>query len=337
MTDQLNEPAVQRALVLGANGGIGNETMHALLRHGWRVRAMARTISRSALSHPHLEWRAGDVMNRGDVMDAARDVQVIVHAVNPAKYHNWRGLALPMLDNTIAAATSSRARIVLTGTLYNYGPDAFPIVDEEAPQNPHTRKGAIRVEMEERLRDASWEGRVRALIVRAGDFFGARARSNWFSQGMVMPGRPVQVVFNPGKPDLEHSWAYLPDVAETIVRLLDQESSLAKFDTYHFKGYYLRNAEMARVICNAAGISDKRVLPFPWWAIRASAHFVERSNEMLEMRYLWNEAIELDNRKLRARIGTEPHTPIEEAIRSTLIGIRCISNASISAARAGSF
>ena len=39
-----------------------------------------------------------------------------------------------MLDNTIAAANAQGATIVLPGTVYNYGPDAFPLLAETSPQ-----------------------------------------------------------------------------------------------------------------------------------------------------------------------------------------------------------
>jgi len=140
-----------------------------------------------------------------------------------------------------------------------------------------------------------------------------------------MREQPVRFVLNPGDPELYHSWAYLPDVAATLARLLQMESALAKFDTFHFKGHWLRNSDMVSAICDVAGISRRRALPFPWWAVRASAPFMELSNEMLEMRYLWSDPIELDNGKLRSRIGDEPHTPLVEAIRSTLIGVGCLA------------
>ncbi len=35
------------------------------------------------------------------------------------------------------------------------------------------------------------------LILRAGDFFGGEARSSWFSQALVKPGRPVTPLLNP--------------------------------------------------------------------------------------------------------------------------------------------
>lgn len=93
-----------------------------------------------------------------------------------------------MLHNTLQAAEQQRALVVLPGTVYNYGPDAFPLIAEEAAQQPVTRKGAIRVEMELALEDYVQRG-GRALIVRAGDFFGPRAGNNWFSQGLVKPGQ----------------------------------------------------------------------------------------------------------------------------------------------------
>ncbi len=321
-------PNSKVALVLGAQGGIGNEVTRALLRHGWLVRALARNPKKTDLAHPRLEWARGDAMRRQDVIDAAYGTSVIVHAVNPAKYHNWRGLALPMLDNTIAAAAMFQATVLLPGTIYNYS-DTSPVLDEDTSQVPRTRKGAVRVEMEERLRDVCWDGRVRALIVRAGDFFGAGGNSSWFSQGVVQRGQPVRWVFNPGTAEQMHSWAYLPDIAETMVRLLEQRRSLPAFDTYHFKGHWLRNSDLMDAVCQLAGISRRRVLPFPWWAIHAGAPFVELFDEMREMQYLWKTPIELNNKKLLARIDVEPHTPLDQALRATLVGIGCIRDAHV--------
>jgi hypothetical protein len=43
--------------------------------------------------------------------------------------------------------------------------------------------------------------------------------------------------------------------------------------------------------------------------------------EMLEMRYLWDRPVLLDNSKLVARLGEEPHTPIVTALKSALAGM----------------
>ncbi|EQD52358.1 NAD dependent epimerase/dehydratase family protein, partial [mine drainage metagenome] len=129
------------------------------------------------------------------------------------------------------------ATVVLPGTVYNYGPDAFPLVTERSAQNPVSRKGAIRVDMERRL-EAFCTAGGRALIVRAGDFFGPKARNNWFARGLVRSGRPVTRIAYPGVPGIGHQWSYVPDVARTIVRLLERRHSLERFATFHMKGHW---------------------------------------------------------------------------------------------------
>jgi nucleoside-diphosphate-sugar epimerase len=42
------------------------------------------------------------------------------------------------------------------------------------------------------------------------------------------------------------------------------------------------------------------------------------------MRYLWREPLRLDNARLVAALGKEPHTPLDEAVRRTLVGLGCL-------------
>jgi nucleoside-diphosphate-sugar epimerase len=46
---------------------------------------------------------------------------------------------------------------------------------------------------------------------------------------------------------------------------------------------------------------------------------------MREMRYLWREPIRMDNAKLIAALGREPHTPLDEAIEASLVGLGCFT------------
>jgi nucleoside-diphosphate-sugar epimerase len=316
------------ALVLGATGGIGGETVAALLRCGWQVRALARDPAQAAAQWPaglaQPEWVAGDALDASSVVAAARGAALIVHAVNPPGYRNWETLVLPMLESTIRAAEASGARIVLPGTVYNYGPDAFPEVSENAAQHPLTRKGAIRVQMEQRLRAAAQRG-VRTLIVRAGDFFGPRARNNWFSQGLVKPGQALAAISDPGRRGVGHQWAYLPDVAETIVRLVERESALAVFDTFHMNGHWdADGTQMQAAIRRASGQPDLPVKRFPWWLLTLGSPFVPMFRELREMRYLWRQPVRLRNTRLLSVLGTEPHTPLDLAVGATLAGLGCL-------------
>ena len=309
------------ALIIGITGSIGREVAKALLRRGWQVRALHRdpAAARTAGALPNaVQWIKGDAMQSSDVVEAARGTELIVHAANPPNYRNWRGLALPMLDNTIAAAKISNARILLPATVYNFGSNAARVLKENSPQIPTTRKGQVRVEMELKLQKASLYG-VRSIVVRAGDFFGPGAGNSWLTRGMVRARGRVRSVYNPGPPDVGHSWAYVPDLAETMARLIECEHPMSAYEVFHFRGHWLeRGVEMAESVCSASGISNQRIKPFPWWVVKLAAPFVNAFHEMLEMRYLWQIPLQLDNSKLRALIGAEAHTPLEDALAATL-------------------
>jgi nucleoside-diphosphate-sugar epimerase len=174
--------------------------------------------------------------------------------------------------------------------------------------------------MEAILRQAAEEG-VRSLTVRAGDFFGIGAPSSWFQIAMVKPGKPVSAVTYPGLHDVGHSWAYLPDLAETIARLVALDEAMPAFEMVHFQGHWLeQGGEMAQSVRRVTGRPDLPIRRFVWPVIYLGAPFVTLFRELLEMRYLWRQPLRLDNRKLVGLIGREPHTPLDEAIRRTLIG-----------------
>lgn len=316
------------ALVLGPNGGIGGEMVRQLVADGWRVRAMKRGLGVASRVDGGVEWIEGDAMRAQDVGRAAEGCSVIVHAVNPPGYRGWGQKVLPMIENTIAAAAKQGATIVLPGTVYNYGPDAFPVLFEDALQRPLTRKGKIRVGMERLLREASERGNVRVIVVRAGDFFGPGARNNWLSQGMIEPGRVPAEVKLPSTPGVGHQYAYLPDVAATMISLLKKREQLPAFANFHMAGYWDRDgSELGQAIqrvVTAHGAKAPKLKAFPWWQIRFAAPFNETLREMMEMRYLWQRPVRMDNQQLRELLGTEPHTPLETALACTLASLGCL-------------
>jgi nucleoside-diphosphate-sugar epimerase len=302
------------ALVLGATGGVGGATARALLEKGWIVKALTR---RAMPADGPIEWIKGDAMNAADVLSAAAGTQVIVHAVNPPGYRDWETQVLPMLDNTIAAARAVDARIVIFGSVYNYGPDAFPLLREDSPQNAPTRKGEIRVEVEQRLQAAASTG-VRSLNLRCGDFYGPHAGSSWFAQGLVKPGKPLRVMHYPGPRELGHAWAYLPDVGATTAALLDQEDRLDTFARFHFGGHYVTGNALHAAMKRASGRPALPLRAFPWPVVTLASPFSKTMREVRKMRYLWLSPLQLDDTRLRAFLGAVPSTPLEAALRSTL-------------------
>jgi nucleoside-diphosphate-sugar epimerase len=71
---------------------------------------------------------------------------------------------------------------------------------------------------------------------------------------------------------------------------------------------------------------------FPWWLLKLVAPFVVTFRELQEMRYLWQTPLLLDNCRLLQALGSEPHTPLDEAVEATLVGMGNLATAANPAA-----
>ena len=314
--------APRTALVIGATGGFGGHVAAALIRRGWRLRALARNPeaarARFGAREP-VEWIAGDAMNPDEVLAAAQGVCLIVHAANQPGYRNWAGTVLPMLRSSIEAAKAVGARLLYPGSVYNFAPDAGPSIDETVAFAPKTRKGRLRVQAEAELRAATQAG-ARVLVLRAGDFFGPNsvdgAALGWLT--VRRQGRVTQVR-RPGPGQNGHAFAYLPDLAEAAARLVEAEDRLAAYDVVHFRGHWLDGYdELPAAIRRATGQPGLPTVGFPYALLTALSPFNETFRELLEMRYLWQVPIGLNGSKLERLIGPEPHTPLDRAVAASL-------------------
>ncbi len=81
---------------------------------------------------------------------------------------------------------------------------------------------------------------------------------------------------------------------------------------------------MVNAIRRVAARPDLKVKSFPWGLVRMASPFVPLFREIMEMRYLWQTPVRLANDRLVAALGAEPRTPLDEAVRTTLIGLGCI-------------
>jgi nucleoside-diphosphate-sugar epimerase len=80
---------------------------------------------------------------------------------------------------------------------------------------------------------------------------------------------------------------------------------------------------MIEAIRRVAGAPVK-VRAFPWWLVALAAPFVPLFRGLREMRYLWQVPVRMTNARLVAKLGREPHTPLDEAVRATLAGLKCL-------------
>ena len=189
-----------------------------------------------------------------------------------------------------------------------------PSIDEATPTRPSSRKGRLRVVIEDRIAEACERG-MRAIILRAGDFFGG-GRGSWLDLVVVKEIGRGRLTY-PGSLDLVHEWAYLPDLVAAQVRLTAVRDRLEPFATFGFPGHAVTGRELSTVIARAAkrGLKVKQM---GWWLIHMLRPVVPLCRELSEIAYLWHEQHRIDGGKLAATIGEVPHTPLDLAIARAL-------------------
>jgi nucleoside-diphosphate-sugar epimerase len=302
-----------RILVLGAAGRLGTVAAESFRDAGWQVKGLVRPGRAGAVPR---RIEAIEAVTRDEAIAAASGCDVVLNALNPA-ITEWRKNALSLAYAAIAAAESHGATLLFPGSVWNYGRAMPPLLDESTPMRPTTRKGGMRVEIEQRIQEACDRG-MRAIILRAGDFFGGGSGS-WFDLVIAKEIGRSRLTY-PGPLDVEHAWAYLPDFAATLVRLAEQRKSFGPCETFGFPGDAVTGREFIATI-EAVTKSKFTLRPMSWWFLKTFGQLLAMGRELSELEYLWRVRHRISGDKLKAAIGEVPHTPLPQAIAASLRAI----------------
>lgn len=311
---------MKTAMVIGATGSFGGGVTSELLGRGWKVRALVRDVAaaKEALgAREGLELVAGDALIADDVARAARGADVIVDSFNVA-YDKWDPMTIDSAKIVAEVAADQELLVLFPGNVYGLGPDFCEPLAEDAPREPHTKKGKIRNRIEAIFEEASTRG-ARFIVLRCGDFFGpgVPADSSWFNIVVEKAISGGAIVY-PGDFDTPHQWAYMPDAAETAVDLIERADKFSAFEVFHFGGHVVEPRRLVEAIRKVLGDPDRKLKAFSWWMVTLASPFVGFLRELREMRYLWDEPVIMRDDKLRGVFEEVPHTPLDEAVAQTL-------------------
>ncbi|TIS67175.1 SDR family oxidoreductase [Mesorhizobium sp.] len=299
--------------ILGANGRLGRVVAKAFIDAGYEVRAITRS-GKIAAELTDAIAVAGDGLDREALIRATEGVDIIFNGLNPI-YTDW-DKGLPMAENVMAACRANDALHLAPGSVYSYGSPMPAVITEDTPFHPTTEKGRIRVAMEDLFRREAEAGRVRTILLRAGDFFGGTGSGAWFD--LIVAAKMDKGVYTaPGPVDLVHEWAYLPDLAKAFVGLAENLDKLGSYEALNFPGHAVTDLEIKAAAEKALGRTLK-LTSMPWWVLRAGSPFVAMWREIVSMSYLRFEPHRLVSARLEGIIGTIPHTPLHKAVAGAL-------------------
>ena len=303
-------------LILGGTGSIGYAFAQEVLRHNEQATLLVRNIPKAEKlfgRHATLKLVAGDVQDLPLLQQLGTAATHIFHGIN-YPYPQWAGNMERATQNVLEAATLNKAIVLFPGNIYNYG--LTPLIKETSPQQPNTRKGAIRVKLEQLLQEAASEDKCRIINLRLPDFWGP----NVLNEGIApifrgaLTGKAMPWLI---RNDIPHQLVYTPDAARAfyeLVMLQPQEP----YVLYNYAGDVVPDIKQWQAaIAKAAGTRPKYKL-FPKGLFKVLGWFIPTMKEIYEMSYLWENTLLLDDEKLRQTLPDFRNTPMQQAIADTL-------------------
>ena len=305
-----------RVLILGAVGRLGYAASEAFLDANWEVRGLVRPGRRGAVRHG---VEAIEAVTRDEAVAAGAGCDVVLNAFNPI-ITEWQKNAMSLAYAAIATAEANGATLLFPGSVWNFGRRMPEMINENTPMDATSYKGRLRVEIEQCVREACDRG-MRAIIVRAGDYFGG-GRGSWLDLVIVKDIARGRLTY-PGPLDVAHTWAYLPDFAQALVKVAGRRVSFAPFETFGFPGHGVTGREFIAAIEAATG-KKFNVRRMSWWLVKTFGRLMPIGREIAELEYLWRVPHRISGDKLRAAIDSVPFTPLPRAVDAALkeLGIR---------------
>ncbi|WP_342511646.1 SDR family NAD(P)-dependent oxidoreductase [Sporosarcina sp. FSL K6-1522] len=307
---------MKKALVLGASGGMGYALVRELVSRGVDVVAFARGEEKlRALfeQEPGVMIYAGDVLIKSEVSQAAQGVDIIFHAVN-FPYPVWSVTHPSCMDILIGVAEAQHAKIALVDNIYAYGAQHKGKVTEASIKEPHTKKGKIRLAMEQKLKASH----IPSLIVHFPDFYGPYAGNTMLHETFknVVQHKTANFV---GSTHVGREFLYTFDGAKAMVELALREDTYNQ--NWNIPAVHPITGEELIAILREDAAYTKSVRSISKSMIRFIGLFQPFMREMVEMMYLTEAPIVLSGDKYESKIGPLPRTSYREGIKETLIAL----------------
>jgi nucleoside-diphosphate-sugar epimerase len=302
-------------VILGA-GAVGLALMEALLASGKQVRIVNR--SGVKVLPAGVESRQGDVASLDFARQAAEGATHVYAALN-APYAEWAEAFPPLQKGALEAAATAGAKLIVLENVYMYGNTHGKPMTEDMPHAATTVKGKVRAEMSEELLAAHRGGKVRVGIVRSSDFIGPRSLEGGLGERVIYPALKGKAASVLGKPDMLHTYTYVPDVAQAMVRVGAAEDALGQI--WHAPAAEtLTTRQYIERIFGEIG-KPAKVAAAPKPILWLMGRFSPTIDAVYEMLYQFEAPFVVDNSKFTRAFGNIA-TSIECVISETLAWYR---------------
>lgn len=309
---------MKKNLIVGFTGGIGRATAIALLNRGEKVVAFARDAKKAEKYSEGLtgiEIVQGDAMQIKDLEKASDGCSRLFYCVN-VSYPLWQTSARELINVSIETAVKNKMKFVLPGNVYVYGHPQQSLINEGHPHAAHTRKGRIRIDMENMLIKQARDSDFVFTIVRFPDFYGPYVINGFYDKLFLSALKGKRLTWI-GSLTVPTEFIFIEDAGEAMA--IAGLSGKADNRMFNVPGYSETTAkeflkELVKQSGKKSGISSLNI-PF---VIALAGVFDKTVYEFYEMLYLKSEKIILNGALFKSTFGTIPATSYSEGILKTL-------------------
>ena len=304
-------------LILGATGSIGFAFTNELLSHGLKTTLLVRNKQKAKSlfnNNSLLEIIEGDVNDLSTLKSVAKDKDFIFHGIN-YPYNLWDKFMKQITQNVIEAAKQNKATILFPGNIYAFGNVLVKITEDSIP-NPSTKKGVLRLELKRMLKDAAQQGDCKVVVLRLPDFFGPNVTNGLMKPifGNAVEKKPIEWLIDA---DVPHQFVFTNDAAKLFLMLL-KENNLPSYFLINYGGEVVASInEWSKTISKISGGTDK-VKVNSKTILNILSWFVPVVKELKENFYQFENAILLDDTKLKKHYPNFQPTKMDDAIAETV-------------------
>ena len=297
-----------RHVVIGA-GAVGRAIVASLVSRGIE----AVVVTRSGRQVEGARSVAVDALDTDRLASTIAGADVVYQASQP-DYHRWPEEFPALQQSIVRAVQKNDATLVVVENLYGYGPVDGPIT-EGLPLVATGRKGKVRADMWRSLKSESDAGRLKVTAGRASDFFGPHAEASAVGDRYfpaVIAGKKAEVM---GNPEALHSYTYVCDFGEALVRLALDTRSLGR--AWHVPNApAVSNRRFLEIAAGLAG-TQPQSKTLTKVMMRIGGLFVPAARELPEMLYEFEKDFIVDHSRY-AEVFGDHATPLSDSLHATI-------------------
>lgn len=301
-----------RIAIIGAAGAAGRALMDEFQERGQPAVVIGRSRERlEKLFAGRAEIRAADLEQEDTAAQALAGVEHAVYCVG-LPYPEFRRHPVLMRAALNAARRAGVRRMIVVSSVYSYGKPRAEKVRENHSREPESRKGLYRKQQEDLAVAAHQPGARETLVLHLPDFYGPYA-SNSLAHMMLeslMAGKGARWL---GNPDAPHEFVYMPDAARVIAELLARPECFGRRWNLAGAGE-ISGRRFIELAARQLGVQPRVIATgrLPLWL---GGVFNPLLRELVELQYLGETPVLLDDSALHGVLGGIVKTPYEEGVR----------------------